>query len=381
MKFEEGTRAYVVQDGRLVKARLEDSRKDITSYVEQKVRLTARKFDSKIIYRNGNWEVDKGSNHSAPTVNMSKTPITVTAPEISDAEKKLLEYEKCLPDDIIISKLKWKALCLAVEDGQNILLIGESGTGKTETVQSVADTLNRPLFKINLGSTQDPRSVLIGMTHFSPDKGTHFVQSEFVTAIQTPNAVILLDEVSRAHPEAVNILMTVLDPRQRYLRLDEGNAVVNVHPSVSFLGTANVGASYTATRVMDKALTSRFTFIEMEAITSAQEHRLLKRKFPTVPVQTLKTITEIAGATRTEIASANSKIQSSISTRQSIQFAYYMQKGFSLLEAAELVVYPMYSTDGGNASERTYIKQVVQKFLPNPTSDKELFGLTDTVMG
>ena len=107
-----------------------------------------------------------------------------------------------------------------------------------------------------MGSTQDPRATLIGNVHFEKSKGTYFSESLFVKAIQTPNAVILLDELSRAHPDAWNILMTVLDQGQRYLRLDEqdGQATINVAEGVTFVATANIGNEYTSTRVMDKAL-------------------------------------------------------------------------------------------------------------------------------
>ena len=54
----------------------------------------------------------------------------------------------------------------------------------------------------NLGSTQDPLFTLIGNTQFDTKKGTVFSPSPFVKAIQTPNTVIVLDEISRAHPEA-----------------------------------------------------------------------------------------------------------------------------------------------------------------------------------
>ena len=90
-----------------------------------------------------------------------------------------------------------------------MLLTGPTGTGKSQTAIAVAKALGRELFYINLGATQDPRGTLIGNTHFSKDAGTFFNESAFVKALKTPNTVILLDEVSRAHPEAWNILMTV----------------------------------------------------------------------------------------------------------------------------------------------------------------------------
>ena len=137
-----------------------------------------------------------------------------------------------------------------------------------------------------MGSTQDPRATLIGNVHFEKSKGTYFSESLFVKAIQTPNAVILLDELSRAHPDAWNILMTVLDQGQRYLRLDEqdGQATINVAEGVTFVATANIGNEYTSTRVMDKALMDRFTIVEMDVLDTSQELELLQYMFPHVDV-------------------------------------------------------------------------------------------------
>ena len=97
-------------------------------------------------------------------------------------------------------------------------MTGPAGCGKTMAAKSVVNALERPDFYFNLGATQDPRATLIGNTHFNKEDGTVFSEALFVKAIQTENAVILLDELSRAHPEAHNILMTVLDEGQRYLR-------------------------------------------------------------------------------------------------------------------------------------------------------------------
>ncbi len=125
------------------------------------------------------------------------------------------------PDTLYMKDLTWKFVCRSVIRGGNILLTGPTGCGKSQTAFAVAKALDRQIHYVNLGATQDPRGTLIGNTHFSKDAGTFFNESAFVKAIKTPNTIVLLDEVSRAHPEAHNILMTVLDPGQRYLRLDE----------------------------------------------------------------------------------------------------------------------------------------------------------------
>ena len=118
------------------------------------------------------------------------------------------------PSDFFIDELKWKFLIRNIEKGKNIMMVGPSGCGKTDATFKAAESLGREIIYFNLGATQDPRSTLIGNTHYNKDTGTYFSESLFVRAIQQENAVILLDELSRAHPEAWNILMTVLDPIQ-----------------------------------------------------------------------------------------------------------------------------------------------------------------------
>ena len=118
----------------------------------------------------------------------------------------------------------------------------------------------------------------------------------FVKAIQTENAVILLDELSRAHPEAWNILMTVLDEGQRYLRLDEadGQQTIKVAKGVTFIATANIGNEYTATRVLDRALLDRFTQIEMDVLNKEQEVGLLGGLYPNVKSELVDNVAELA---------------------------------------------------------------------------------------
>ena len=278
----------------------------------------------------------------------------------------------------MMNELKWKYLIRSAVRGKNILMTGPAGCGKTMAAKSLVNALDRPDFYFNMGSTQDPRATLIGNVHFEKSKGTYFSESLFVKAIQTPNAVILLDELSRAHPDAWNILMTVLDQGQRYLRLDEqdGQATINVAEGVTFVATANIGNEYTSTRVMDKALMDRFTIVEMDVLTDIQELELLNYMFPHVDSQMLKAVAEIAHTSRTESMSETGKISTAISTRSSVEMAGLLFDGFAIDEAAQVSVYPQFSNDGGVDSERTFVKQLVQKYV-NDGSDEDLFNVED----
>ena len=268
------------------------------------------------------------------------------------------------PTELVMEDLKWKYLIRSAVRAKNIMMTGPSGCGKTMASKALVTALDRPDFYFNLGATQDPRATLIGNTHFDKQKGTFFSESAFVTALKTPNAVILLDELSRAHPDAWNILMTVLDQGQRYLRLDEaeGSPIVNVAEGVTFIATANIGNEYTSTRVMDRAILDRFVTIEMDVLDDVKEFGLLKFMFPEVNENDLKAIAEISHHTRTQSMSENGKLTSMVSTRASVEMAGLIYDGFQLSEAAEISIYPFFSQDGGVDSERTYIKQLVQKY-------------------
>ena len=275
----------------------------------------------------------------------------------------------------MMNELKWKYLIRSAVRGKNIMMTGPAGCGKTMAAKSIVNSLDRPDYYFNLGATQDPRSTLIGNTHFDTKKGTYFSQSLFVEAIQTPNAVILLDELSRAHPDAWNILMTVLDYGQRYLRLDEqnGSDTIKVADGVTFVATANIGNEYTSTRVMDKALMDRFTIVEMDVLNEADETSLLNYMFPNVDSSVLTNVAKIANLTRVESKSDTARITSGISTRTTVELCGLLYDGFSLEEASEVSIYPQYDDTGGVDSERTFVKQIVQKFCDDGTSD-DLFN-------
>jgi nitric oxide reductase NorQ protein len=279
------------------------------------------------------------------------------------------------PQGLMMSELKWKYLIRSAVRGKNIMMTGPAGCGKTMAAKSVVNSLDRPDFYFNLGATQDPRSTLIGNTHFEKNKGTYFSESIFVKAIQTPNAVILLDELSRAHPDAWNILMTVLDYGQRYLRLDEqdNSETIKVADGVTFVATANIGNEYTSTRVMDKALMDRFTIVEMDVLSEDDENSLLNYMFPNVDSTVLSNVAKIASLTRTESGSETARINCGISTRTTVELCGLLFDGFSLQESAEVSIYPQYDATGGVDSERTFVKQIVQKFCDDGSSD-DLFN-------
>ena len=346
------------------------------------ITTTTRKKAFEGDYLLGEFVMKNGKHYWKKVANVeTSAPVTetVSSVEVPSDHEEILNFihssYSLKPKMLMMSELKWKYLVRSGVRGKNIMMTGPAGCGKTMAAKSVVNSLDRPDYYFNLGATQDPRGTLIGNTHFDTKNGTYFSESLFVKAIQTPNAVILLDELSRAHPDAWNILMTVLDYGQRYLRLDEAadQSTVKVADGVTFIATANIGNEYTSTRVMDKALMDRFTIVEMDVLSEDDESSLLNMMFPSVDTTVLNNVAKIATLTRSESNSDSARITSGISTRTTVELCGLLYDGFTLEEAAEVSIYPQYDSTGGVDSERTFVKQIVQKFCDDGSSD-DLFN-------
>lgn len=272
------------------------------------------------------------------------------------------------PKTLFIPEDKWKFLIYTILTGGNIMITGEQGSGKTETAMVLQKIFGFDdlMFTLDMGDAgDDPLTSIVGKTHF--DGKTYFAESPFIKAIQVPNAVIRIEEITRAHPNAQNILMRIVDKKQRVLRLNDDNEYrdIFVARGVSFVATANIGLQFTATKKLDRAFSDRFLVNEMDLLTDKEELQLLKMLFPTVNKSSLTTLSKIAHATREDMTSAESQLDNEIiSTRMSVQVASLLQYGFNMETAFQTAVYPFFSKEGGAESPRENLKKIVEGLMP-----------------
>jgi len=94
----------------------------------------------------------------------------------------------------------------------SFLFLGPTGTGKTETAKVLADKMGMTLIRFDMGEYQEKHSVsrLIG----APPGYVGYEDNagQLITKLQeTPNAILLLDEIEKAHPDVTNILLAFMD--------------------------------------------------------------------------------------------------------------------------------------------------------------------------
>jgi len=94
----------------------------------------------------------------------------------------------------------------------SFVFMGPTGTGKTETAKALSKHLGVKLLRFDMSEYQEKHSIskLIG----SPPGYVGFEENagQLITSIQeSPNAVLLLDEIEKAHPDVMTVLLQVMD--------------------------------------------------------------------------------------------------------------------------------------------------------------------------
>lgn len=144
-----------------------------------------------------------------------------------------------LVDAIYISKTGLRSENKTVA---NILFRGPTATGKTELAKELAKSLGIDLVRFDLSAYQEKfsLSMLIG----SPPGYLGYSDGRagdglLVNAVEkSPNGIILLDEVEKAHPDVLNILLQIMDYG---ILTSSSGKVVNCRNNIIIM-TSNIGA-------------------------------------------------------------------------------------------------------------------------------------------
>jgi len=142
-----------------------------------------------------------------------------------------------LLDKIFIARAGLKSLNRPIG---NFLFVGPTGVGKTETAKQLASNLNVELVRFDMSEFQEKHSVAKfigappGYVGFEDNAG------QLITEIQKKsNCVLLLDEIEKAHPDVLNILLQLMDNGF----ITGSNGKTADARNVILIMTSNLGAS------------------------------------------------------------------------------------------------------------------------------------------
>jgi MoxR-like ATPase len=244
----------------------------------------------------------------------------------------------------VIDDTKKQMLATLISSGKNCLITGATGCGKTTLCLDIANELGMNPLVVNMGSTQDARTSLIGY-HTLEDGNTNFQLSDFIKGIQTPNTLIILDELSRASDDAFNIIFPLLDFRKdiRVEELSNGSGeTIMVDESVRFVATANIGLDYSSARSLDRALKDRFIPFHLDYIKGKELTKYITTLYNGEISKKAKPLVQVYDYSHQQYK--DSKISSQISTRMVLECVPLMET-FSLKDILNNVLLSMYEED------------------------------------
>lgn len=121
----------------------------------------------------------------------------------------------------------------------NLMFSGPTGVGKTEVVRQLSHHLNLPLLRFDMSEFMEAHTVakMIG----APPGYVGYEQGGQLTdkVHQTPHCIVLLDEIEKAHPDVLNILLQVMDNG----KLTDSNGRETDFRNVLLVMTTNAGAA------------------------------------------------------------------------------------------------------------------------------------------
>ena len=163
-----------------------------------------------------------------------------------DRDLKLVVFGQDEAIGALSAAIKMTRAGLGEEDKPigSFLFAGPTGVGKTEVTRQLALTMGIELIRFDMSEYMEAHSVsrLVGAPpgYVGHDKGG--LMTEAVT--RNPHAVLLLDEIEKAHPDIFNILLQVMD----HGKLTDANGREADFRNVILVMTTNAGAAQSARR-------------------------------------------------------------------------------------------------------------------------------------
>lgn len=208
----------------------------------------------------------------------------------------------------------------------NVMVSGPTGTGKSSLPNEVAAAWQRPFYSVHCQLVSEVDDWW-GTRELSIERGTYFRKAALLDVVETPGAIVLLDEANRTHPENLNALFGFLDHRRKAW-IPALHREVSVAPGVIFFITLNEGTDYMGTNAVDRALRDRISYtIRTDYLPREVEVGLLITRTG-IDAGAADKLADFARTVRN-----NPKVDLMVSTRQLLDCAALVKEGLPVPDA------------------------------------------------
>ncbi len=224
-----------------------------------------------------------------------------------------------------------ETLAYGVANNLPVLLVGETGVGKTLAVRYLAWKTHNGLRRLNLNGATTVDEFLGKL--LINEQGTYWVNGVLVEAMLSGDW-ILLDEINATLPEIAFCLHSLLDDDRMVVLMEYDGRIVRPHPNFRLFASMNPSEEgrYGGTKTLNEALLDRFPLvIRMDYLTEDQEVEAVLAQSGHPEQEIVRKMVRAAHDVREAIR--NEKVFGSFSTRRVIDWAR-MATVFGVRESA-----------------------------------------------
>lgn len=175
--------------------------------------------------------------------------------ELSEVKSLSTSTEK---DEVFGLNKEYSAIKYAIEMNMPVLMIGETGCGKTHLVRSIAHKQGKGLVRLSLNG-EIGINELIGK--WLVKDGSTYWQDGILVDCARHGRWIVVDEINSALPEVLFAMHSLLDDDHALVLAEKDGEKVVAHPDFRLFAAMNPPDEYAGTREMNKALLSRFPIV------------------------------------------------------------------------------------------------------------------------
>lgn len=228
-----------------------------------------------------------------------------------------------------------ETIALGVNENLPILLIGDTGTGKTSFIRHLAHLTNNGFRRLNLNGSTTADELVGHYVVDEKEKGMRWVKGVLYEAMEK-GLWLLLDELNAGLPEVLFVLQSVLDDDKFLVVPEHEGEIIRPHKDFRIFATMNPSLEYAGTRDLNKALLSRFPIVIQTTYPDpVHEIEIIKAHVKDMADQDLNLMVRVAEDVRK--GKKNNTISFICSTRELINWAKLTSK-VGIKSAAELAI-------------------------------------------
>ncbi len=240
-----------------------------------------------------------------------------------------------IPKEIVFEDNKKivEQVAVAISYKMPVLLIGETGTGKTSLVRHLAFNTDNGFVRVNHNGGTSVEDI-VGRWIINGKGQTEWVDGLLIMAMKK-GYWFLADEINAAGAEINFLYHSLLDDDGRVILAEKGDEVVIPHPNFRFFGAMNPPTEYAGTKELNKALMSRFMVCRVDFPPPKVEQKILTSRAG-IDNAVSERMVRFAGEVRT--MHGKEEVHFVLSTRDLLMWATMFKVYKKYLTSAEMTV-------------------------------------------